>query len=763
VAEADLINRYFERNHAHRGGAFEPATDALAFVDGPVESCDPWVRPLECAYGTVGPVCGGGTATEYLSLLSSYGYVAELSHGWATHHVIGGTAIAGADYRAQDPQTIGLSLLSCHTCNFLASDCLGSTIVLNPYIVETATPYKLIPLDQLATSTLVVFGYSYEGGGNGDLWRAPGAGRCFGEGFKNMFNRDMLNDMLLLGDGSLKAQSVRWTGGGVNPVWSDGGNWDSGAQPGEYDHVRISGPEVEVDVGAPTEPAPVWSIDLWDGAGITLPANRGLALSGCFLGKLSTPASTVTLEAGSSLQLSAEGGLLGGVSIIMPDHASGGTTVLSAAGEISTCPDVQVGENCSLAAACVDGSAFYIGEGTFTASTVSASDFCVDAGSVGSDVSPVESISASSVFQVHGGGQVWAASITNSSFDVPQGTVHAGTIGADFTVVGQGNVIADVITGSSFEVGTGGHVHANEVRASDFTVNLGGSVDAGAVTSCVGTQCPTANWVVDQGLVTAGDTSLGDNWTVIGPASGGPQVTLARASADALRPVKLELDSGAEVLIQDVPSSQPVFPDGFAHRLAYAGDANLLQAGEPTTASSDDTFYVGDHTRISGTDAQLEMDLYCGLDIAFVFPDDEALGTPHWDSSGVDITLEPVAAGSQEQVLELVSADTPAVFVDVPSDGKFGTLDLPAGAGAAVVTTADVHNNHASNPSPDDENGIFRTVIVGAGRVLRFATGSQPAGSFTTTALLRRSTARSSARTAVPSHPVSTISSSDRM
>lgn len=83
----------------------------------------------------------------------------------------------------------------------------------------------------------------------------------------------------------------------------------------------------------------------------------------------------------------------------------------------------------------------------------------------------------------------------------------------------------------------------------------------------------------------------------------------------------------------------------------------------------------------------------------------------------MDITLEPVPSGTQST--ELISPAAPAVYVDAPSQGRFGTLSLPAGSGV-VVNTADAYNNHA--PSGDVENGVFKTIIVGAGRTLKFAT-----------------------------------------
>jgi hypothetical protein len=112
----------------------------------------------------------------------------------------------------------------------------------------------------------------------------------------------------------------------------------------------------------------------------------------------------------------------------------------------------------------------------------------------------------------------------------------------------------------------------------------------------------------------------------------------------------------------------------------------------------------------------LTFDLSCGLDIATDFRQ-----LAKWDTRSVDVTLEPISTGPQ--VLELISPAAAVDYVDVPTNGQFATLDLPAldplSPGAAVVTTADAHDNHAGS---DAECGLFSTVYVGAGRVLRFMT-----------------------------------------
>lgn len=199
--------------------------------------------------------------------------------------------ICGADYLGANARAVGICLSSCNTCRFSATDCLGSTIVLNPYFNPEGGFYDPQDPDQLPSSTLVVCGpaSSITGLVLDVLWANVGAGRSFGDGFKAQQNATEAGPGLaLLGDGTLRGGVVKWNGG-EDTHWSVEQNWldpdEVPRRPEPPDYVRISSAAVTFDLD-PFVIHDIWSLDLRDGASVEMQENTRLFLVGALL---STP------------------------------------------------------------------------------------------------------------------------------------------------------------------------------------------------------------------------------------------------------------------------------------------------------------------------------------------------------------------------------------------------------------------------------------------------------------------------------------------
>ncbi|MBP7866975.1 MAG: BACON domain-containing protein [Acidobacteria bacterium] len=209
--EAELLDAYFQKNHAYRTGGWTPPRKALAYVDDDWSSMGPDdAATLEAIYpGQVAGVWDAEltTASDYrvnrlpegreLVLLRSHGYPG--GHGFYE----GGGAffnyVMAPNYLSDDPPALFHSLFVCSGSDFATPNSLASLIAFNP-----------------AQSGLLAWGSTKTGGMWEDthFYGALSAGKVFGEAFRTWFNTVQRRfplqtppwwyGMVLIGDASLK-------------------------------------------------------------------------------------------------------------------------------------------------------------------------------------------------------------------------------------------------------------------------------------------------------------------------------------------------------------------------------------------------------------------------------------------------------------------------------------------------------------------------------------------------------------------------------
>ncbi len=222
---------------------------------------------------------------------------------------------------------------------------------------------------------------------------------------------------------------------------------------------------------------------------------------------------------------------------------------------------------------------------------------------------------------------------------------------------------------------------------------------------------------------------LSGTWLLDGPEA---SAWFAKAEGSASANLLLTLKNGARLDLDDMPYGTKLFPDRGAllepahDELVYEGSGNELEVGladSPQTQS----LWIGDYTRIQAvapeTDPDLNLNLYCQLDIASDFRD--AFVCNSWDSRGVDITARPID-GAGQQAIELITPafavwyHDPFSFLDVPCHGAFRDLILPEVQADPPTPTAmrNLHDN--SELGWPAARGLFQNVTIGANRTLEF-------------------------------------------
>jgi len=685
VPQEDIIVAYFARNHALRSNPdfdiFGPASRTLVYAD----TDEPRTPELHCTTAALSRAfdaeiqmdwaCSVGTTRSnyILRLLGQhasppvypdYHYIHEVSHGSVTQHGFWNSGsmeyVSGTDYLEMDPAAVGFSLMSCQTCDFahyrpefpgqFGRNFLGGLVAFNP-----------------EGQALVVFGYSkaaHVSLGH-QLWQEVGIGRPFGEGYKAQFNgpdNAAQLGFVLLGDGSLKARSRRWDGGGLDSSWSTVENWEGDELPGNYAHVRISGATVQVEPEWPYNR--VWSVDLREGAELEIDPYRGLYVQ-ALLRAEAAAVSTITMRARSFLELRD----LANVTVVMEETPAGSTTDLVASGAIKSAT-ITVNENCHMDAEKIEDSEVTVAAGSVV--NVGVINDCVFALADNGSLTGPTTISRSR-FQVGEAASVTTGSLVDCGFNVETGA----------TVTASGG-----ISGAAGLDGT-----------PDWGV-YGGSVEAG------GQSRPWGTWDMSGGSA-AFEEMYADGTRAL-------HIILLDGSEVGIAEMR------AESLIRTFPNG----PEHDLAYGSDGTRAN--QFGGGSTDAPVDRMYFGDNTRISVaegvSDASLNLDLRCELHIASDFR--QRFVYEGWDTRGVDVTAHAINDPGDAQVIELISplrsaSLNPPHFGDVPCVGAFRDLTLPDGGGQVAPTVMrNLYDN--SEYGWPTATGWFEDVYVGDDRKLDF-------------------------------------------
>ena len=184
--ETTLLNGYFARNHAYRGGAYSVAKAALHYTDYDwAGDAAEDAFELESVYQTVASrVCGvdagaGGTDYRDNHLPSAVELIQVRCHGTATTHMWDdGVNVTSSDYLVKDPDAVFYNLYTCSGADFTTANNLSRIAVMNP-----------------AAGGLAAWSHSGTGGMiTFDRYRASvfydalGTGECLGEAFRLWYN-----------------------------------------------------------------------------------------------------------------------------------------------------------------------------------------------------------------------------------------------------------------------------------------------------------------------------------------------------------------------------------------------------------------------------------------------------------------------------------------------------------------------------------------------------------------------------------------------
>jgi hypothetical protein len=703
ATEREIVAMYFSRNHQFRWNAFNPQQRALAYYS----STNPFDYGMEdpgsamlAALGSVDTVSVGYSQEDYIARLARqgpdpqpYNYIYELSeYGGQMGH--GPGCVTGTDYIGAQSQALGI---------FMHSD-YGGDFSWVPEDPGSGADHGCVAGDAcfgLAAKTLVVSAYA-AGTSNQiypyALWTRVGAGRSYGDGYRAQFNLYSAWGMVLLGDGSIKGTSYDWTGGGDGVAWQDPNNWAGGQVPGwldNTDRVRIDGAEVEV-TGAPAE---VWSIDLRDGAGLTISGDGSVLTSHASLIGENPEHNTLHMQPRTSLYLgqgsSGECGTLVNLNILMDDTPDG-ITHLSAEYGIYDCTPIDIRSNCQVDVGHVTRSLVSPVTGTLNVDTLW---FCPSV-------------------TVGEGGAIHAGLVGWSTIAVPTGTLSAddGIYKCLVTVEECGELSAGGVSDSDLTM-TGGTATITgeaylQLDATDAIVTIGASAEG-------------PDWNLSGTQLTTGVTCAYGNWRM--DEATHAALTRLIPWPQGHRTLSFDLANGSDLTISEVPSDQPSFDDELEDELTYAGLGNQLLAGDGTVSQA---LHVGDQMRIRGEEGGvLALDLSCGLDIASDFMQ-EFVGQ-HWNTGKADVTLRAIPGQPEDSVpLEVISPvpgsmpDGPnVVFSDVPCDGKFRDLNVATREGADDGASVNVVNNHA-NHGAGREAGIYNTVTIGEHRTMKFSSSA---------------------------------------
>ena len=188
-------------------------------------------------------------------------------------------------------------------------------------------------------------------------------------------------------------------------------------------------------------------------------------------------------------------------------------------------------------------------------------------------------------------------------------------------------------------------------------------------------------------------------------------------------PLSISLSDGASVSLTKQPVGQP-FAGEHEHELVYGQGANVFQVGSAT--ASTEALYVGTHTVIKPAgQGQLTLDLYASLRIASDFLYEAVCS--NWDTLNVQIVAQPMSFAGQTTELigpPISYPSVPVVFTDIPCKGGFESLTLPAsGVTAAPTEMRNLDDNWDHLGTPPWETGRFKSVTIGAGRMLDFYQG----------------------------------------
>jgi hypothetical protein len=585
---------------------------------------------------------GASVAVQHSLILA--GAPGTASGAGSAYDVRTARGIYARDYLDRDTRALGVTIDSCSTCDYAFSppesvlyDPLGQAVAFNP------SP---------DTNVLLVAGYTspvYASALPG-LWKTVGAGGSFGDGLRTQISLGHsasggLHEMgflVVFGDPTLRPPAIDWTGDGLPGSWSDRDNWDASV-PNQYDHVRINGAEVEMDMdSSPDNPHQIWSLNFTgDDCSLHIPgetpteAARALQAHGSVIAEASTPPADIHI--GSRAKLDVDRADLRNFSVTV-EEAPVASVGLNVGGSVESCT-IDAGEQ------------------------------------VGATLGPVRK----SHVTLHG----------SNSFNAGNATGCA------------------------------------------FTIGSGADVTLGEITGCPG---GGQNWSMTGASVTGGNAELWGNWSF---SSG--TATFARMTArspDGTSGISLSLTDSAQLTISTLPalwSPWDLFPDDIHnHALVYGAGDNVLTAGDEPggQAQHAESFHFGGGTciaRAEGTSGTLTLDLKAELNIQSCW--DDPFVRDHWDSTGVNIVLEPIADEDLAESLELISPDLSAwytperavVFSDCECQGAFNDLDLrPVGEGGAVPVN--VWNGWRNAPGSYSmfESGFFHNVTIDTGREINF-------------------------------------------
>jgi hypothetical protein len=462
---------------------------------------------------------------------------------------------------------------------------------------------------------------------------------------------------VLLGDGSIKGASYDWDGGGEDSSWTTPANWAADQVPSSGDRVRIDAARVEVT----QSPAEVWSIDLRRGADLSLSGAGTRLASQTSLVADDPTENSLYMGPRTLLLLGAQGSLCN-LNVTM-DGTTDDTTYLSAGRLMDNCTGVTVGSNCQLDAAKLICSSF---------SPISPIKGTVNVGLL--LYCPLVTLGQ--------GGLLRAGEIDTCSIDLPVGTVVVGLAAGSVFNVGQGgSIAADTISDCTVTVQGGTVTVNNDVGGGAFDVTEGAVTVFGAV--------GIGDWSLSASQLTAGPTVANGEWTL----SAGSTASLECLSTTQMGPLILNLSDGAQLTIGHVPATQPTLCNDTHHRISAGDGASRLVSG----GGAGEELYAGNRTTIYAPPlpppspgeedlARLSLELSAGLSIASDFEEPEVYQL--WDTKGVDVTLEPIPAS---QSLELITRPVMPLFIDVPCEGGFRDLIIPAATascGPVVVANA---------------------------------------------------------------------------
>ncbi len=656
IPEEEIIAAYFARNTLLRSDPFPVVDLALAYN----YECAEAAEFLGNAFTVVHQECSEPNPTDYIARLSSpndYCYIHEHSHGSGTAHAAGEGLVHNTDYLNANSNVIGFSLMSCYTCDFAYENYLGGCAAFNPF-----------------ADTLIVFGYTMEafGGINQEvLWSEVGAGRCFGESYKAMFNSGVASfEVALLGDGSLKADSHRWDGE-VSYSWIEPDNWESDESPIDDSRVRIGAAAVnpvQMNVGTPYEPYLIWSIDLQDGADLVFVRDNGLQLSGSLLAEQQA-GSEILMNDFTTLKLLGVGSFLSNVSLEMLDASIGEPSTLEVNGVIEA-SDITVGENCAIN----------------------------------------------------------AGDIEEGVFNSVEGTVHVDSTirDSEFVLAPGGEVTADSIFGCSFDMGANSYVEATSAIVSDYPWIIdGGTVVAGSLTL-------NSDWSITDkkdgeeysvevitGLSTNVQTGISLGLYEGAKVHFGSDCTFAGSFYD--QHPENEVVYGIEA--NELGGGNPEPGAGETASKMYLGDYTRLRRIGGNLRKDLDLKLA--------CDLDIDSDfynifVYKGWNSYGVTITAEAIDNTNWVGEQEIELISPDFTDEFE-------GDNNAVFLDVPCHGAFRDLTVPDAEGIPANETRFVNeqNNAIIDESPQDwpedrdepgpaEAGFFRNVYVGSDRTLGF-------------------------------------------